>query len=101
MNSTLSRILIEYTLRSVERQSMTPLQKELSKKLSEGEKLQTLADWKMRQEGDVKAIETDRRLDRLLAEIEAIEGESAQPFLARATLIAQESSFSFNRFSHS
>lgn len=94
MNSTLSRILIEYTLSAVEKQSMTPLQKELSKKLSEGEKLQTLADWKMRQEGNVKAIETDRRLDRLLAEIEAIEGESAQPFLARATLIAQESSSS-------
>ncbi len=94
MNSTLSRILIEYTLSAVEKQSMTPLQKELSKKLSEGEKLQTLTDWKMRQEGDIKAIEADRRLDRLLAEIEAIEGESVQPFLARATLIAQESSSS-------
>jgi len=94
MNSTLSRILIEYTLNSIENQDMTPLQKELSKKLSEGEKLQTLADWKMRQEVDVKAIETDRRLDRLLAEIEAIEGESAQPFFTRATLIAQELSSS-------
>lgn len=94
MNSTLSRILIEYTHSSVEKQSMTPLQKELSKKLSEGEKLQTLADWKMRQEADFKSIETDRRLDKLLAEIEATEGEGAQPFLARATLIAQESSSS-------
>lgn len=94
MNSTLSRILIEYTLSSVEKQSMTPLQKELSKKLSEGEKLQTLADWKMRQEGDAKSIEADRRLDKLLAEIEATEGEGTQPFLARATLIAQESSSS-------
>jgi hypothetical protein len=94
MNSTLSRILVEYTLSSVEKQSMTPLQKELSKKLSEGEKLQTLADWKMRQELDVKAIETDRRLDKLLAEIEVTAGESAQPFLARATLIGQESSSS-------
>lgn len=91
MNSTLSRILIEYTLSSVEKQSITPLQKELSKKLSEGEKLQTLADWKMRSEDDIKAINTDQRLDKLLAEIEAIEGEGAQPFLARATLIAQES----------
>lgn len=94
MNSTLNRILIEYTLNSVEKQSMTPLQKELSKKLSEGEKLQTLADWKMLQEGDVKAIATDRRLDKLLAEIETTEGEGAQPFLARATLIGQESSSS-------
>ncbi|MFI5344122.1 MAG: hypothetical protein ACHQUC_07875 [Chlamydiales bacterium] len=94
MNSTLSRILIEYTLSAVEKQSMSPLQKELAQKLSEGENLQTLADWKMRQEGDIKAIESDRRLDKLLAEIVAIEGESAQPFLARATLIAQESSSS-------
>lgn len=94
MNSALSRILIEYTLSSVEKQSMTPLQKELSKKLSEGEKLQTLADWKMHQEADVKSIETDRRLDKLLAEIEATEGEGAQSFLARATLITQESSSS-------
>lgn len=92
MNLTLSRILIEYTLSSVEKESMSPLQKELSKKLSEGEKLQTLADWKMRQEGDVKYIETDRRLDKLLAEIEVTAGESAQSFLARATLIGQESS---------
>ena len=58
MNSTLSRILTEYTMSSVEKQSMTPLQKELSKKLSEGEKLQTLADWKIRHDGDIKAIET-------------------------------------------
>lgn len=71
-----------------------PIQKELSKKLSEGEKLQTLADWKMLQEVDVKTIETDRRLDKLLAEIEVTAGESAQPFLARATLIGQESSSS-------
>jgi len=94
MNSILSRILIEYTLSSVEKQSMTPLQKELSKKLSEGEKLQSLADWKMRQEEDVKAIVTDRRLDKLLAEIVVTAGKSAQPFLARATLIGQESSSS-------
>jgi hypothetical protein len=92
MNSTLSRILVEYTLSSVEKQSMTALQKELSKKLSEGEKIQTLADWKMRQEVDVKTIEIDRRLDKLLAEIEVTAGENAQPFLARATLIGQESS---------
>ncbi len=94
MNSTLSRILIEYTLSSVEEQSMTPLQKELSKKLSEGEKLQSLADWKMRQEEDIKAIEINRRLDKLLAEIEAAEGENVQPFLARVSLIAQETSSS-------
>lgn len=94
MNSTLNRIFVEYTLSSVEKQNMTPLQKELSKNLSEGEKLQTLADWTMDPEGDVKTIETNRRLDKLLAEIEVTAGESAQPFLARATLIRQESSSS-------
>lgn len=91
MSSTLSRILIEYTLSSVEKQRMTPLQIELSKKLSEGEKLQTLADWKICQD---KTIESDRRLDKLLAEIEATEGKGVQPFLDRVTLIAQESSSS-------
>ncbi len=94
MNSTLSQILIEYTFNAIEEQSMTPLQKELSKKLSEGEKLYTLADWKMCQEAEIKTIETDRRLDKLLAEIHTIEGENAAPFLARANLIAQESSAS-------
>lgn len=94
MNSTLSRILTEYTLSSVEKQSMSPLQIELSKKLSEGEKLQTLADWKMHQDEDIKTIETNRRLDKLLAEIEATEWGGAQPFLDRVTLITQESSSS-------
>jgi hypothetical protein len=94
MNSTLSRILIEYTQSSVEKQSLTSLQKELSKQLSEGEKLQTLADWKMCQDDDIKSIETDRRLDKLLAEVEATEEEVAEPFLARVTLIEQESSVS-------
>jgi hypothetical protein len=88
MNSTLSRILVEYTLSSEETQNMTPLQIELSKKLSEGEKLQTLADWKTTHQN----IESDRRLDKLLAEIEAIEGKDARPFLDRLALIAQESS---------
>lgn len=94
MSSTLSRILVEYTLSSIEKPSMTLLQKELSKNLSQGEKLQTLADWKMQQGGSLQATETDRRLDKLLAEIEATEAEGAQPFLARAILIAQETSAS-------
>lgn len=92
MNSTLSRILTEYTLGAVKMESLTPLQKELSEKLSAGENLQTLADLKIHREGDI--IEIDRRLDRLLAEIEVLEGEIVKPFLARAALIAQESSSS-------
>lgn len=94
MHATLSRIMTAYTLSLVETQSMTPLQKELSKKLSEGEKLQTLADWKICHEEDVKAIETDHRLDKLLAKIAVTAGESAQIFLARASLIGQEPSSS-------
>ena len=47
MNATLSRIFTEYNINSVEQQKMTPLQIELSKILSEGESLQTLADWKL------------------------------------------------------
>ena len=82
-------------LSSVEKQSMTPLQKELSKMLAEGEKLQFLADWKIRHDGDIKEAEVDRRLDKLLAEIEAIEDKAAaQPFLDRVALIAEESSSS-------
>lgn len=53
--------------------------------------MQTLAGWKMHQD---KVIECDRRLDKLLAEIEVTERENAQPFLARVALIAQESSSS-------
>lgn len=93
MNSTFSRILTEYTTRSVEKKSLTPLQKELSKKLSEGEKLQTLADWKIVHDVDRKAVEADHRLDKLLAEIQVIENkDTAQPFLDRVTMIANESS---------
>jgi len=92
MSSTLGRISTEYTISLVEKHRMTPLQKELSKKLAEDDKLQTLADWKIQYDGDVKAA-TDCRLDRLLAEIEAIEREEiAQPFLDRVVLIAKEPS---------
>jgi hypothetical protein len=92
MNSTLSRILTEYTMSSTDQKSMTPLQKELSKKLAEGEKLQTLADWKVHHE-DAKSLEKDHRLDRLIAELEATEDKSSvKPFLDRIASISQESS---------
>ena len=92
MNSTLSRILTEYTMSSTDQKSMTPLQKELSKKLAEGEKLQTLADWKIHHE-DAKSLEKDHRLDRLIAELEATEDKSlVKPFLDRIASISQESS---------
>jgi hypothetical protein len=91
MSSILSRILTEYTVSSVEPQTMTSLQKELSKKLTEGEAIQTLADWKVLHE-DIKVVESNRRLDKLLAEIDVIENdEIAQPFLQRITLIENES----------
>ncbi len=93
MQVTLSRILTDYTLSSIEKQSITTLQKELSKNLAEGEKLQTLADWKIDHNVDSQTTETDRRIDKLLASIEAIENETAsQPFLERLALIAKESS---------
>lgn len=92
MNATLSRILTEYTMSSTDKKSMTPLQKELSKKLAEGEKLQTLADWKVHHE-DAKSLEKDHRLDRLIAELEATEDKSSvKPFLDRIASISRESS---------
>ena len=93
MNSIMSRILTEYTLSIVENTKMTPLQKELSQKLTEGEKFQTLADWKSQYDRDLKAVESDSRLDKILAEIEAFESkETLQPFIDRVTLIAKETS---------
>lgn len=92
MNATLSRILTEYIMSSPDQKSMTPLQKELSKKLAEGEKLQTLADWKVHHE-DAKSLEKDHRLDKLIAELEATEDiSSVKPFLHRIASISQESS---------
>lgn len=92
MNATLSRILTEYTMSSTDQKSMTPLQKELSKKLAEGEKFQTLVDWKVNHD-DAKSLEKDHRLDRLIAELEATEDKlSVNPFLNRIASISQESS---------
>jgi hypothetical protein len=93
MSSKLNSFLTEYTLSSADAPSMTPLQKELSKKLAEGEKLQTLAEWQTRQAGSSHIIEADRRLDKLLAEIQALENNIViSPFLTRAAMIAKEPS---------
>ena len=92
MNAALSRMLTEYTMSSSDQESMTPLQKELSKKLAEGEKLQTLADWKVHHE-DTKSLEKDHRLDKLIAELETTEDTSSiRPFLDRIASISKESS---------
>lgn len=92
MNATLGRILTEYTMSSNNQESMTPLQKELSTKLAEGEQFQTLTDWKVNHE-DAKSLEKDRRLDKLLAELEATEDQlSVKPFLDRLAAISKESS---------
>ncbi|HAU1322405.1 TPA: hypothetical protein F8R96_15950 [Legionella pneumophila] len=95
IKSTLSRILNLHNLGSNETQILTPLQKELSKKLSEGEKLQTLADWKMHHSIDTKETEANQRLDKLLAEIEGLHNELAtKDFLNRVALITKELSSS-------
>lgn len=94
MGSTLNRLLTAYTLSLGGKESVTSLQVELSQKLSEGEKIQTLVDWKFAQETD-QTTNSDRRMDRLLAEIEALENKTAaQPFLERASLISKEASSS-------
>jgi hypothetical protein len=94
MNATLSRTLTEYTMSAKDQKSMTPLQKELSKKLAEGEKLQTLAEWKVRDQ-DAKSLEKDHRLDKLIAELEATEDKSSvKPFLDRIASISRGSSAS-------
>ena len=92
MNATLSRILTEYTMSSNDQKSMTPLQKELSKKLAEGESIQTLADWKNHCE-ETKSLEKDYRLDKLIAELEVTEDKLfVKPFLDRIASISKESS---------
>lgn len=92
ITSTLNRILTEYTLSSSKEEKVNPLQKELSVRLAEGEKFQTLTDWKILHDKDEKTTENDRRLDKLLAEIEAMDSKAeAQPFLDRVTLITKES----------
>lgn len=92
--SVLNRIAMEYTSNIIDNQELTPLQKELSKNLSDGKKIQTLAEWKLNQEG--KSIcEKDRRLDKLLAEIEALESqEIANSFRDRSSIITSEPSSS-------
>ncbi|MBA2656820.1 MAG: hypothetical protein H0U70_07510 [Tatlockia sp.] len=92
MNSTLGRIITEYSLREVDKERRSPLLEELAKKLSEGEKIQTLAEWQISHNKDIKSVENNKRLDKLLAEIEFFEDKSAaQPFLARIALIENES----------
>jgi hypothetical protein len=72
---------------------LTPFQIEFSKKLSEGEKLETLAEWKVNKYSDSKSEEANRRLDKLLSEVEALESKTiAKQFLERAAMIAQETS---------
>jgi hypothetical protein len=94
MNAILSQILTDYTMSSAEQEDMTPVQKKLSKMLSEGEKLQTLADWKSQCE-DAQILDKDHRLDRLIAELEATEDKlSVTPFLDRIASISRESSAS-------
>ena len=79
---------------STEQKNMTPMQKEISKKLAEGEKLQTLANWKVNHE-DAKTLEKNCRLDKLIAELEATEDQSSvKSFLDRIAVISKESSAS-------
>jgi hypothetical protein len=89
----LNRLLMEFTLSAIDNQGMTLLQKELSEKLSEGDQIQTLVEWKINREESTKSNVADCRLDKLLAEIEALDSkEIAQPFIERFALIAKESS---------
>jgi len=93
ISSKLSQILTEYTISEAENKCVTPLQMELSKQLSEGERLQTLADWKLRHDLDAKAAESDRRLDKLLAEIQIINNEAmSTQFSTRVASIAKQTS---------
>ncbi len=96
MGSMLNQILTEYTLSIHDNNSMTPLQKELAKHLTEEEKLQTLAEWKIDHDKNCNSKDTDRRLDKLLAEIEVLESkEVSQHFLGRIAIITQD--FDLNR----
>lgn len=90
MGSAFNQILTEYTLNITNNHNITPLQAELSKKLAEGEKLQTLAEWKTTQVVNNSSEDADRRLDKLITEIEVLESkEIAKPFLDRAALITK------------
>lgn len=93
MSTNLNRLLTEFTTCGADTQNMTPLQKELSKTLAEGEKLQTLAEWQTSQSEFTHIVEKECRLDKLLAEIQAFENTTVmKPFLDRTSLIAQEPS---------
>lgn len=53
--------------------------------------MQTLAEWKIQHDLDIKTVDADRRLDKLLAELEVVEnGSIVKPFIARAASIANE-----------
>lgn len=94
MNANLGRIVTEYISSSTDHKNISPLQKELAKKLEEGEKVETLVDWKVKHE-DAKAVERDCRLDKLMAQMEATEQlSSVKPFLDRIDLISREASAS-------
>ena len=90
MQSTVSSISKEYTLSTIDNTHITPLQKALLENLAADEKTETFAQWQSSQNRP-KLNEAERRLDKLLAEIEAIEDTSTtQPFLDRVAKIAQE-----------
>lgn len=91
ISSNLSRILTQFSIGAAENKNITPLQMKLSKQLAEDEHLQTLAEWKMQYNRDVKVVDADRKLDKLLAEIEVIDNESiAKTFIDRVASIAKE-----------
>ena len=92
MESTLSKILTEHSINLANDHTRSQLQNELVMKLIDGETTQTLTEWKMENIEGTRISETrDHRLDKLLAEVEALEGkDNGQPFLERLNVIENE-----------
>jgi hypothetical protein len=90
LNSTLSRAMTSFTLMTGAPQT-TQHQRELADRLSDSTPLQSVAQWLAGQDQALPQSDKERRLDRLLAEIEVI-GDRGQmeTFLQRAQAIDTE-----------
>lgn len=90
LNSTLSRAIAGLTLRTGDPQTAQH-QRELADRLSDGSRLQSVAQWLAGQDQALSQSDKERRLDRLVAEIEVIGDKSQmETFLQRAQSIDAE-----------
>ena len=91
MGKIINKLLLDCSLSASETQKLTSSQNELLESMSVGNVIQTVMDWKLGQDKDFYYGDDVRRLDRLMAEVEALENmEIAKPFLDRIITINKE-----------